>query len=644
LYRNPFRRKAERVPYFTLKTVCTTSGLKSILLQIFIVKITATLFLLFFHVATHAQEVLAAANKCYEDKNYQCAADNYKKAIEEKKYQPKDHATILFRIGYASGELKKYEEAIRYFNESIVVNPGFADAFWSMAGNYYAMGKYVEATENYTKAIALMKDDKTSLKKLYFWRGKSYSILEKYTDALNNFQLALAIDSNTVDYVTNAAYVTYMLEKYSDAAGYYQRAINLGDKDKTVMSDRYYWLGQSHMKLKKYEPSVNAFKGAIEYNPDNKNAIWGLAGAYYNQSKWPDAISYYTKTMNFYKDDTASMKDLYYFRGRSYNSNKDHAKALADFDAILKIDPADRSAIWQKASVFLQQKKYKEALPFYAKTISFYKDEKNSLDDLHYFRGFCYLQLKDSANARLDFQQSLTYNYNLLDPNIQMGHLSYAAGKYYEAKDYYTKGVTGFKADSVEFSKIYFRRGFSNLFTGSGYTGKDDLLTSLRYDSSNKEAHRYLGEVYYTGSYFNLALTEFDKSISLYKNVKDSLPKMYYYRALCYSQLKKYKEALSDYEQADKLKPNASEYITPMGQLAFEIKAYQKTITNFTKAIALYKPVQKNELAFAYYARGRAYYELKDKVKAKKDIEKAIELVPAYDEAKKWLDTINKSN
>ena len=42
------------------------------------------------------------------------------------------------------------------------------------------------------------------------------------------------------------------------------------------------------------------------------------------------------------------------------------------------------------------------------------------------------------------------------------------------------------------------------------------------------------------------------------------------------------------------------------------------------------------------FARGRAYYELKDKAKAKADLEKAMDLVPTYAEAQRWLEAVNK--
>jgi tetratricopeptide (TPR) repeat protein len=606
-------------------------------------KITSTLVFLVACLQLHSQEILTSADKCYKEKNYACATENYKKAIEQKVYTSNNHATILYRIGFGLGELDKTEEAISYFKQALEIKPDMGDAYWSLAGNYYNRKEYQLASENYGKAIGFFKE-KNDLKTLYYWRAKSYNALEKYNDALTNYNLAIAIDSNNANYHASIGDTYYNQKRYNDAIKSYQRSIFLRDNDKKVMAARYYWLGQAYFELSKYQDALIAYRGAIEYDPGYKNGYWGIAAVYYKQEKWPQAIEEYTKTMSYYKDDTASMKDLYYYRGRSYSFNNEVAKAIADFDALLKIDPGYRNAYWQKSSAYYRNKKYKEAIPLYTRTIELYKGENNSLDDLYFFRGNSYLQLKDTAKAREDFLKALEFNKNLLDPNVGLGDISFANRRYYEAKDYYAKGLSGYKTDSAELSKLYFRRAFAYLMTGVGTSGKSDLETSIKYDSLNKEAHRYLGEVNFTAGYYYTALNEFDKAVRLYKNVKDSLPKMYTYRGMTNSKLGKYKEALLDYEQADKLKPNSVDIIAGIGQLSFETKEYARVVSSFTKAITLYKPSQVNELAFAYYARGRGHYELKDKEKAKADFEKALSYVPNYTEAQKWLETVNRTN
>lgn len=596
------------------------------------------------HLATAAQDPVKDGNKCYEEKNYSCAIDNYKKAVAEKKYAAQSYPAILYRIGQSHFELKKYEQAIPYFKDAVAANPNLGDAYWSLGGTHYAMKEYEKAADSYSKAIELFKDEKQNLKSVLYWRAQSYYSQEKYESALSDLKRAIAIDSSIANYHAKAGDALYSLEEYDQAIGYYLKSIELGSTDRKVTAVRYYWLGEAYLKEFLYDKAIAALKGSIEYNPDYGHAHWALAAAYYNLRKWPDAIAGYTKALSYFKDDTLSTRDITYYRSISHMEAKDYAKAIADLDAIVKRNPNDRTAIWQKATVLDKQKKYKEANVIYTTLIDLYKNEKSNLGSLYYYRGKNLLQMKDTVKAKADFMQALSNASYLTGPNVQMGHLSFAEKKYYEAKDYYGKGVSGYWADSAEIAVAWFRKGFSNLITGVGQTGKSDLETSIKYDSLNKEAHRYLGEVYFTAQYFALAASEFEKCIRLYKDVKDSLHKMYSYRGMSYSKQGKYKEALADYEQADKLKPNNIEYVVGLGQIAFETKAYDKVIAAFTKAIGLYKPHQKNELAFAYYARGRAHHELKSKEKAKKDLEKAIELVPTFADAKKWLDTITKSN
>ncbi len=595
---------------------------------------------------SRGQNLIETANKCYEDKNYQCAADNYKKALEEKKYQQKDHALVLYRIGYCQYKLKKHDEAEKMFKEAIAAKADLKEAYWDISALYYDKSEFENAAEYYGKAIEQYKNEPSSLKTLYFWRGRSYNALKKYADALTYFKLAISADSTNGNYYVSAADASYNISEFSNAAGYYQQSIRYGSDDKKIMAYRYYWMGQSLYKLGKYDEALTAYKGAMEYNPESGDACWGIASVYYNQQKWAEAVAQYTKTMKFYSKDTISMVDLYYIRGRCYDGIKDYVKAIADFDAALKLDPDDRQSVWQKASVLRKQKKFKEAIVLYDKAIKMYEGTTGSLDDLYFFRGDCHLLLKDTTKAEADFRESLKHNSNLREPNIAMGDISFTRKKYYEAKDYYAKAADGYKADSAVLSTIFYRKGYSNFILGNTYfyTARTDFERSIRYDSNNREARRWLADIYYSQSLFSQTEKEMDKCIVLYKNVKDSLPKMYLYRAMARGQQKKYKESLEDYERSDKLKKiTDAGHLRNMGQFAFEIKDYPKTATLFTRLIPLYKPEEKNELAFAYYARGRAWHEQKNKIKAKADLEKAVEILPTYAEAKKWLDTVNKS-
>lgn len=587
------------------------------------------------------QDPITAANKCYEDANYTCAAEQYRIALQQGKYAQKDKATILFRIGYALGADRKYDEAIKYLQQALQEKPGYGDAVWSMAGFYYSSGKYDEAKKSYTTAIDLYKGDNESLNKLYYWRGMVNATIEESEDALADFKSAIAIDSTQEIVLAAAADAANVQEEYEEAIDLLWQAVRHAGKDSMALTDDYYAIGMNHFALREYESAIAAYRESLRYLANNEQSAWGIADASYNLKKWNDAVAAYTRAIPMYKPDTASLLQLYRFRGKAYVNLKDYVKAEADFATMQKLSPNNGSASWERATMLVTQKKYKEAVPQYNKAIDQFKGVNESLDDLYYFRGYCYLQLKDTAQARADFLQSLKLNANLRDPNVEMGNISFFNGQYEEAKKYFDKGVPGFTTDSARLSGIYFRKGLTSLLLNAA-GGTEDLLTSLKYDSTNKYAHQYLGEVYYNSKQYAAAASEMTKSIALFKADKDSLPKLYSYRGAIYSANGQYDKALADYEQASKLKPGEVEYVVGIGRLAFELKAYQKVIDAFTKSITLYKPAQKNELAFVYYGRGRSYFELNNKPKAKADFTKALQLVPTYTEAQTWLDKCNQ--
>jgi tetratricopeptide (TPR) repeat protein len=625
--------------FFTLQWVCYRRTANIIFPQISCMKVYALLIGVFVMSQLAAQEPITVANKCYEDKNYQCAIDNYTKAIQQKQYKTGDEAIIYFRMGFANNTLKKYDEAIDNLNKALTYKQAYGDAYWTLGGVYYAKEEFLSAAENYGKAADLFKTDPVSLAKIHYWRGESYMQMEKYADALTYYLLSVKSDSTYDNGYVAAGDAAYELKKYDDAIRYYTKSLNIGKNDGETTSRRYYWLGKSYRGVAKYSDAIAAQRKALEFDPKNGDAQWDIAAVYYTQKDWSNAMTEYTKTISFYKNDSASMKDLYYYRGRSYLGMKDYAKAMTDFDGILKLDPKNARGFWQKGNIYREQKKYKEALEYFNKAVPLYKNDKESLDDLLYFRGAVYLILKDTASAEADFKEAISYNANLREPNVEMGNISFARMRYNAALPYYNAGLGGYVADSAQLSQLYFKRGYANFLTGAtSYTTKSDFQKSISLDSNNKSAHRYLGEAYYNDKYYALGEKEFEKCIRLYKSEKDSLAKMYQYRGIMRSSQSKYGDALSDYEQADKIKKfTTPDYVQAMAQLAFEVKDYDKTVTYFNRLLPLYKPEQIQEIMFVYYGRGRAEFEQKKKASAVADLKKALTLAPGNKEIEGWL-------
>lgn len=588
-------------------------------------------------------QTLAEANKCYDEKRYDCAVTKYQEALQNKSYQEKDLATIQFRVGYGLSQQKRYAEAVRYLQSAINNSPTWGTPVWELAYTYYLLDSFKLAADYYQKTVPFYKDDKESLIRIYYWKGRSRMKSNMLDSALVEYKRAWAIDS-TLDYLNAAAGdVSYDQRLYSDAARYYEKSIKYAKAEevkKETLGVRYYFYGQALARIQRRQEAHDAYLKSIELGYDVPRVQWGIAGNYFEQLKYKEAVEWYNKCITGYKDDTASLKSLYYWRSRSYLGLKDEAKALADLDRSLAIDPNYFTGLKEKAMLLKNQKKYREAIPLFEKLITRSASYKNDLADFHYERGKCYLQLKDSVRAKSDFLMSVEYDPYLPEANVELGHFAFAKMEWASARGFYMDNIDEFYDDNQQVSLAYFRYGFSAFMLGSSYytTAKNAFQTSIVHDSLNKEAHRYLADALYGLKDWKKAEDELSTCIRLYAKQKDSLSMMYKYRGMARAQQKNYTGAFSDYEQADKLKAfKEVGDVKYLGQLAYEIKEYNKAITIFTRMEQMLTDTQKSDKLFVNYARGRCYFDQKKKANAVADLKKALEYEPNNQEVKSWL-------
>jgi len=70
-------------------------------------------------------------------------------------------------------------------------NPRLGEAYGYMGVAFYILGMWTEAMDNYQKALSL----DSTLEKVYFFRGVLHSQLAHYQEAVNDFTVAIEWDS-----------------------------------------------------------------------------------------------------------------------------------------------------------------------------------------------------------------------------------------------------------------------------------------------------------------------------------------------------------------------------------------------------------------------------------------------------------------
>ncbi|MBN1651555.1 MAG: tetratricopeptide repeat protein [Bacteroidales bacterium] len=98
---------------------------------------------------------------------------------------------------------------------------------------------------------------------------------DNFTDAELNYRKALDKNPNSLSGTFNLADAMYEQENFEKSAEIFAK-IGQADLAKDKKSMAYYNLGNSFLKAKQYEQSIEAFKMALRNNPDDENARYNL--------------------------------------------------------------------------------------------------------------------------------------------------------------------------------------------------------------------------------------------------------------------------------------------------------------------------------------------------------------------------------
>ncbi len=153
-------------------------------------------------------------------------------------------AQVYEFLGIQAAVKRDYNTATSYFHLALKWNPYFGNIYYNLGQIVYQKGIYNKSIEYFEKA-------------------------EKFIDHPN--------------LPSKLAYLYLKKGEIEKGISYLKKAISYQEDEKDtipLLTD----LGNNYMRLKKYKLAEEAFKDALDINPDFINAHYGLAGAYLKQN------------------------------------------------------------------------------------------------------------------------------------------------------------------------------------------------------------------------------------------------------------------------------------------------------------------------------------------------------------------------
>lgn len=124
-------------------------------------------------------------------------------------------------------------------------------------------------------------------------RGNTYSNLQRYDDAVDEYRKAISADPNLMEAIRNLANTYYFLEKYSEAKPLFARFIAMQEQTTAALIAAVSILAEMEREDGNFEESIEYDLRAIELNPTNDSQVHVMANTYNNAGEAEKAIRIY---------------------------------------------------------------------------------------------------------------------------------------------------------------------------------------------------------------------------------------------------------------------------------------------------------------------------------------------------------------
>ncbi len=290
----------------------------------------------------------------------------------------------LVGLGDSERKQNKFKEAIKYYNDCLTHHPGNNYALFGLADCYKALNMYHKAIEIWEQY--LIHDDRniTVLTRV----ADAYRKIHDFKKSKSIYLKVLEMEPENAYALIGLGHLHYDFKEYKDALYYWTKMyeVNGDSVDIRILTS----IGNCHRKLKTFDKGVLYFEQALEMDPKNFYALFGLADCYRGMSQQYRSIEYWNRILDMDPKNKVILTRI----GDAYRNTGDYKTASGYYNRALDID-FDIYAALGLALICKGEGKYEEAADRLSGLVR--NDPKNFR--LYIDLADCYIKLNQKQKA-----------------------------------------------------------------------------------------------------------------------------------------------------------------------------------------------------------------------------------------------------
>ena len=189
-----------------------------------------------------------------------------------------ENSKLLFHIGNAYLQTKRFDLAIEYYEKTISIDQNHFNAYNNLGGTLSTLGRYKEAIEIYKKTLKIKPDFSDAYNNL----GGCYHNLNQYEDSIINYNKAIKLNPDNFGAYNNLGSAYKEINQNENAINNYNKAIQI----KPDYYVAYNNLGNLFQEIKLYEDAIKNYEKVIELKSNYKYVIGKLLHTRMRVSDW----------------------------------------------------------------------------------------------------------------------------------------------------------------------------------------------------------------------------------------------------------------------------------------------------------------------------------------------------------------------
>lgn len=417
---------------------------------------------------------------------------------------------------------------------------------------------------------------------------------------------ALALQSNYYDALNARAYYNFERGNYGQAIPDYDTILAYYPADTAT----YRYRGLANLYTKNYQAAQEDLLYALSLDSTDSGIYSDLGYFYFQVMNYDEAIDYFNMSIAIKPNRFA-----FYQKAQTYYSIGDFKGTLEALDRNLELEKKDADALRLKALIFLNTKKYGDAIKIYEQLLS--NSDIEEPDDFFNW-GLTYYMQKKYPQALTYFKTPKKHN----DPDLfyYTGLTQYRLKDTKAALKSMDQAVSLTKEDTEESAALFYNRAIAKLGL------KDKKGAVLDYLKAISLTPEIIGQQDRFGDTLdvlgNAAILL--KGFYTQQQVDTARAIGYQQRALSLLEEDDFEqEALEYINKAISLDNSRGKSYFTRARINYQLEEYTQALQDVNKAITL--DGQKEDDRY-YYLRGLIFYEMDLPQKANQDFSKAISM------------------